>query len=339
MLDRIPATFLFAAAASLSPTFFAPGFFAAGHAAQGADDLRTRSYRCEFPLVEPRVFAGTRISTGDYETHLALSPEGKAAFFVKSTYQYDHWTILQAQFKGGKWDPPEVAPFSGLDSDADPFLTADGSKLYFISDRPVPDKPGKDLDIWWVEKLAQEWSAAYHLDGPVNGAGSDEWFPCVVASGTLYFGSDRPGGSGKTDIWRAKLVDGRYGEPENLGAPVNSAADEYECLVSPDERYLVLMAAGRPGELGQGDLYLSVNEGGRWSEPKLLGNSINSPDIELGPALSPDGRYFFFSSTRRRTLAPRKVPMNAADLGIRLNTSGNGFGDIYQVDVTSLEIP
>ena len=60
-----------------------------------------------------------------------------------------------------------------------------------------------------------------HLGAPINSPGA-EWFPTLAADGTLYFGSDREGGNGGTDLWRSRLVDGKYAQPENLGDAINS---------------------------------------------------------------------------------------------------------------------
>lgn len=170
-----------------------------------------------------------------------------------------------------------------------------------------------------------------NIGTPINGPGN-EWFPCVTAAGTLYFGSDRPGGRGRTDIYRSRVVNGEYAAPENLGAAINSPADEYECMVAADESFLILMASGRPDGLGDGDLYISLNEDGRWTPAQNLGSPINSSALEISPYLSPDGGYLFFTSSRRRA-KEAKQRRDYAELIAELRGPGNGLGDIYQVDL------
>lgn len=75
--------------------------------------------------------------------------------------------ILIWRFENGRWRTPEVAPFSGRYSDADPFFTPDGSRFYFISNRPVVGKSQPDLDIWMIEKTGAGWSEPKNLDAPV----------------------------------------------------------------------------------------------------------------------------------------------------------------------------
>ncbi|HEX5706653.1 MAG TPA: hypothetical protein VFX96_05125, partial [Pyrinomonadaceae bacterium] len=67
-----------------------------------------------------------------------------------------------------------------------------------------------------------------------------------------------------------------------------------------------------------------------------LGDKINSPGNEYSPAISPDGRYFFWTSTRGfggQTLARR---LTYRELSARLRGPGNGLGDIYQIDLSEL---
>jgi hypothetical protein len=120
----------------------------------------------------------------------------------------------------------------------------------------------------------------------------------VVADGSLYFTSDRAGGLGGRDVYRAqRLADGSFAEPVNLGSPVNSEGGEGDTFVAPDESYLIVTSR-RPGGIGRGDLYVSFRrEGGGWGEPIHLGDGINTDQTEFCPMVTPDGKYLFF--TRR----------------------------------------
>jgi Tol biopolymer transport system component len=284
-------------------------------------------YRAAGPLPEPALFAEGVVSTREFESHPAFTPDGQTLYFVRSTPQFTDWTVYVTRYADGRWFAPKVAPFSGKHRDADPFVTADGKQLYFISDRPVDGKPKEDMDVWVMDRAADgEWGEPRNLGPPVNSAAS-EWFPVVAANGTLYFGSGRPGGHGKTDLYRCRRAGGRFAEPENLGPAVNSAADEFEPCVAPDESFLVFMAAGRPDGRGQGDLYVSYQKDGLWTPAKNLGPKVNGPGLEISPYLSPDGKYFFFSSARRAEGTPA---------GPRPNRPRNGLGDIYQMDLSAL---
>lgn len=291
-------------------------------------------YAAKAPLPTPAVFAPGTISTGDFESHPAFTPDGNTLYYLKDAPNFSFWTIVVSNFQNGKWQAPQVAPWSGQYRDADPFITADGKYLYFISDRPVDGTPKTDLDIWVMEKQGANWGAPKHLDAPVNSPG-DEWFPTIAADGTIYFGSDREGGLGRTDLYRCRRNGGAYAPAENLGPNINSKADEFEPLINADQSMLIFMAAGRPGGMGGGgDLYVSTFANGEWKPARNLGDPINSRFLEISPKISPDGRWFFFTSSRTNfTGKPFDTRKSTNEYLAILRGPGNGLGDIYQVDL------
>jgi len=294
-------------------------------------------YASAQPISEPTIFAEGIISGGEFDSHPAFTPDGKTLYFVRSTPAFNLWTILVSRFANGRWNTPEVAPFSGQYSDADPFITSDGSRLYFNSNRLVAGKLKPDLDIWVMEKTTAGWGEPKNVGVPVNSSGS-EWYPTVAANGTIYFGSDREGGKGRTDIYRSRLVDGKYSEAENLGDLINSQFNEFEPLIAPDESFLIFMAGGRPDGRGGFDLYVSYNRNGVWTKPANLGDKINSSGNEYSPTISPDGRYFFWTSTRGFADKPLEKRLDYQELMNRLRGPRNGLGDIYQIDIGVLNI-
>ena len=303
------------------------------------------------PLSHATLFVPGVISTGDYESHATFTPDGHEIYFLKMAPNFSRWSIFVSHYKNGAWSQPEVAPFSGQYQDADPYITADGKHFYFISDRPV--KPGDERqshhDIWVMDKNdarsprgessvpSADWSAPRHLPAPIN-SDADEYYPMVLKNGTLYFGSERKGCNGPCDIFRAvPQKDGSY-SVENLGAPINTAAGEYEAFVTEDEQLMLLAVIKRPDSVGEFDLYLSRKQAdGKWSEPTNLGPEINSSARELSPKLSPDGKYVVWMSTRSPALPPKPNQRTTAQVLQDLHSPGNGIGDIYQIDVA--EVP
>jgi len=289
------------------------------------------------PIQSPAIFGDGIISTGDDESHPAFTPDGQTLYFLKNTPLFNHWTIVVSRYNKGKWGTPSVAPFSGQYSDADPFITTDGGKFFFISTRPVDGKSKQDTDIWIMERTATGLSEPKHMGFPIN-SDTNEWFPTVTNDGTLYFGSERPGGKGRADIWRSKLINGKYSEPENLGDTINSPASEVEPYVSPDESFMVFAAAGRVEGKGAFDLYISYNTNGVWTKPENLGDPINSSGWDFSPKISPDGKYFFFTSNRGFADRPLEKRLTYEELIARLHNSHNGLRDIYQVEIGALKL-
>jgi Tol biopolymer transport system component len=140
-----------------------------------------------------------------------------------------------------------------------------------------------------------EWSTPRVLAAPVN-AGQHDSYPWLSAGGTLFFFSNRDGGFGHGDIYSAKNWEGSSPSVENLGSPVNSSHHEVDPFIAPDESYLVF-CSDRPGGFGKADIYVSFRMAGDgWSEPLNLGDQINTKADEYIPSVTPDGRYFFFTS-------------------------------------------
>ena len=294
-------------------------------------------YASSSPLPEPVVFGAGVISTGDDESHPAFTPDGRTLYFLKNTPDFSHWTIVVSRFEQGRWSTPEVALFSGQYSDADPFITPDGQRFFFISRRPVEGKQKEDNDIWMMEKKGTGWGEPQHL-GPAINSAANEWFPTATDNGTLYFGSERPGGKGRADVWRSRLIDGKYSEPENLGDAVNSPASEFEPYIAPDESFVIIATASRQDSKGAFDLYVSYTDKGVWSKSENLGAMINSSGWDFSPKISPDGKYFFFTSNRGFADKPLERRLTYKELIARLHGPGNGLRDIYQVDIEALKL-
>jgi Tol biopolymer transport system component len=275
------------------------------------------------------------LSTPDDELNSAFTPDGQTVYFSKNVGDR-LGVILVSHQRGGKWSTPEVASFSGQYSDYDPFVSPDGSRLYWISDRPVNGKKKDDYDIWMVQKQGQSWGAPVHLDDPIN-TDAQEFYPSVTSKGTLYFSSTRPGGKGRGgDIYRSKPEGSRFGTPENLGDSVNSPTHDADPYIAPDESFLIFSSYGRDDAVGDGDLYVSFNRGGSWSPAKHLEHGINTPAREYCPIVSPDGKWFYFTSFKGLLDSPPSRPITYAELSARLRTPLNGLGNVYRIPMAAL---
>jgi hypothetical protein len=283
------------------------------------------------------VFEPGVISIGSYDTSAEFTPDGNTLYFLRGAPDFSFWTIYESHKVNGKWQKPAVAPFSGQYSDADPFITSDNKHLYFVSNRPTmpAGKIKDDMDVWVMDRQpAGAWGEPRHLN--IN-TDKDEWYPCIASDGTLYFGSERPGGQGGSDIWKARpRADGSYDEPENLGPELNSAENEYEPSIAPNQSYMFLMANKKEG-LGRGDIYLSRNVDGHWTKPVNLGAPINSPGYEFAAKFTRDGKYLIWGSARNTSFPP-KTKMTTQESERALHSAGNGLGAIYYIDANALPV-
>jgi len=162
---------------------------------------------------------------------------------------------------------------------------------------------------------------------------------------SLYIASDRPGGLGGIDIWVAHRTSGeaRYGAPVNLGAPVNSPADDFCPTPVRGNGLYFVSSRSVPAACGGADIYFArENPAHGWTTPENLGCDVNSTAGEAGPSyVEADGRVFlYFSSGPDIFMSERDgdgswgVPiavteLNSASSDLRPNVSKNGLEIVF----------
>ena len=286
------------------------------------------------------LFGNGIISTGGSERDASFSPDGKEFYYSYVAPTNAHSVIMTTKMVEGVWTSPEVASFSGIHSDLEPFISPDGNSLYFASKRPL-DGIGdeKDWDIWVVERIVNDWSEPINIGSPINTDG-DEFYPSVTTDRTIYWTGEYEGGFGTEDIYRSKYYAGEYMEPENLGASVNSEKFDFNAFISPNEDYLLFSSFRRADTFGGGDIYLSKrNDDGSWSQAKNLGEKINSAGLDYCPLITPDGKYLLFSSNRRADMSSSDKKRSYKEINDMYNSAQNGLGDIYWVSSDVLALP
>jgi Tol biopolymer transport system component len=299
------------------------------------DPQGSTPYASSRALPEPAVFGEGTISTADDEMNAAFTADGKTVYFTKNHMGQRLGVIHESHFVDGRWSTPEIVPFSGQYTDYDPVVSADGTRLFFDSNRPLTGTGRKDFDIWVVEKTAGGWGPPKNLGETIN-TRQDEFYASLSADGTLYFSATRPDTKGRLDIYRARWQNGAYSTPENLGEGVNSQGVEVDPYVAPDQSFVVFSANGRPDDMGGGDLYISEQVNGVFQPARHLGSGINSAAREYCPSGSPDGRYFFFTSFRGFGDRVPDRPWTTKDFVTGLRSVLNGWGNLYQIDMAAL---
>ena len=139
----------------------------------------------------------------------------------------------------------------------------------------------------------EAWRDPVPLPAPVNSEAS-EWSPVVAADGALYFASDRPGGLGLGDLYRAE-PDGEIWRVTALPDTVNSPGGEWNLDLSPDGNTLIFEASHRPtNRTVPGDLYVSARTESGWSPARPLAG-LNTDGSDLMPRFVGADRFVFTS--------------------------------------------
>ncbi|MHA7131807.1 OmpA family protein [Algoriphagus namhaensis] len=113
----------------------------------------------------------------------------------------------------------------------------------------------------------------------------------------LYFASNRPGGFGGIDLYKAtKLANGDFGNAVNLGPNINTPGNEMFPRPAPDGKFF-FSSDGHPG-YGKLDLFVAeVDESGK-QVIKNLGENFNSNQDDFGISFTEYPKEGFISSNR-----------------------------------------
>lgn len=178
-------------------------------------------------------------------------------------------------------------------SEEDPYVTADGQKLFFCSNRPGGLG---GYDIWISTWNGTSWSEPVN-PGPNVNSPLDDWSPTLSPDGKkLYFMVfGRPGGVGGWDIWVSTYDSAlqQWGPPQNLGSPINTTAVDWSPEISYDGQSLYYMSNGKGHPRGQA-LYVSQWNGTSWGTPEALPLNINYTATEERPSLTAEENTMYF---------------------------------------------
>jgi Tol biopolymer transport system component len=234
------------------------------------------------------------IASDQYESTPTFTPDGREMYFMRADASFERYRLMWSRCENGTWSRAAPVPFAAAQNvqEADPGITPDGSRLYYISTRQDP--AADDFDIWYVERThASAWSKPQRLPAPVNSSRS-ELLPRADRAGRLYFGSDRAGGFGQGDIYVATQDAEGHWTVRNVGPPVSTSAFEYEAEVSHDGRTLI--AVIDRGE--RSHLYRFVLENNRWVERDRI--TAFAREFQVGPLLAPRADRLLFAQANGR---------------------------------------
>ncbi|MDN5200494.1 OmpA family protein [Fulvivirgaceae bacterium BMA10] len=230
---------------------------------------------------------------------------------VSSSQEFIEEIYVSYQNLGGSWTEPEMVDIKSKFNVGTAGISHDGERmLVFVGD------VNNTGNLYKLNKKAEGWSQPVPLDRGINSNFLESTASLTPDGKTIYFASNRSGGYGGMDIYKAeKQENGNWGNVKNLGPTVNSKADEDAPFIHPDGKTLFFTSNGE-NSIGGNDIFKTVFLGQKWIEPKNMGYPINTTANDNYFTLTADGSKAYFSSDRK---------------------GGKGLQDIYSMDMPESE--
>ena len=208
-----------------------------------------------------------------------------------------------------QWQVPvSLDNINSKNNDAAISLSPDGQRLFIYKD----DAEGHG-DIYESYYINDVFTFPTKLKGQINTISQEGHCTISPDGTTLYFTSDRPGGFGGRDIYRAKLMaDSTWGNITNLGDSINTKYDEDSPFLHPDGSSLFFSSNG-PKSAGGHDIFRAYMDpvDSSYKKVESLSFPINTPDDDKYFVLAANGSRGYYSSGK---------------------AGGEGLNDIYLVE-------
>lgn len=202
-----------------------------------------------------------------------------------------------------KWSPAKIlGPSVNLSrkNNSAMSLSNDGQRLLIYRGTP-------DGNIYQSTLTGEDWSVPVKLPSPINSTRQESSASISPDGRIFYFCSDRKHGQGGSDIWMCRQnKTGKWEKAENLGSVVNTPQDEESVFIHPDGKTLYFSSNGHDTN-GKFDIFKTVLDSGKWSEPVNLGSPINTPLTDLFFTLTADGKKGYYSSMRPEGLGRKDI--------------------------------
>ncbi len=174
-----------------------------------------------------------------------------------------------------------------------PSITNHGRTLFFTR-----EVRGKGQRLTSKQRSSDGWTSDDLVRGDVNDAthaGSAALTPDGQMMIFAAYEHDEKS-FGRTDLYVARLQNGKWKDVTNLGPSVNTDAYDSQPTLSADGRTLYFVS-DRPGGQGGTDIYTSSFDGSNWSKAVPL-SGVNTSSDEMSPTIAADGTTLYFGSNR-----------------------------------------
>jgi peptidoglycan-associated lipoprotein len=263
-----------------------------------ADRLKTEKMEVELKDI-PLNTAGSEFSPTVLGNELVFSSSKKEKIYKNNGQaMLGLYKISISQDAGTTQGTPVLFSkeiFAEEANEASPAFSPDGKTLVFARGNTGKKKDAPDVDLYMSRNVGGQWTVPAIL--PINDSLAWDGSPAFSRDGkTLYFASNRAGGSGGIDLYRTNMdASGRFSKPVNMGKDINTAGDDMFPYVAEGGK-LYFASDGHPG-LGKLDLFSATRTQGVISIENL-GLPFNSPQDDFGLIFYQNLKKGFFASNR-----------------------------------------
>lgn len=207
--------------------------------------------------------------------------------------------VNEIQYAKKVGEPENLGPqINSRYDDMLPIISPDGNTLYF-GRKLHPENIGEEKrdDIWYSNFENGRWSEAKHFLQPLNNE-HHNFVTWISADGnTMFLANDykNPGGGQQVSVSQRKNSEWQF--PKRLPVDDMYSKNEFSCYHANTEGTVMLMAIEREITFGDMDIYVSFKRSnGSWTEPKNIGNVINTAAREGSVFIAADNTTIYFSS-------------------------------------------
>ncbi|PCI61114.1 MAG: hypothetical protein COB37_08685 [Kordiimonadales bacterium] len=259
----------------------------------------------------PLIVASGTVSQ-DRENEFRLMPRYTNEKWIYSSTKAGNplYSLYETQRTAAGWSAPirfNPAPDFKAVNTLEAFFTDDGRYVFFVSDKDTTSS--EDFDIWMAPTDNGKVGSPKKLPKLINST-SGEWFPSYQ-NGNLLFGSERPGGLGRIDLYTAKFDGTTASQLTAFPAPINSRYEDFDPVMARDGSFLIF-SSNRPSQYEGNRLFIVFREtNGTWSTLISLGKELAPHTDGSAASLSADQKTLYFTA---RATSPRRS------------------GDLYSID-------
>ena len=264
----------------------------------GAMVLANGSAKADFTFGEP-TNVGLPINTGSTDGCPVFTSDGLSMFIESDRGGVMHVWVATREALDAPWqEPVNLTAVLRAEGAFAPNISPDGLTVYFSSWGLGSLSESDDLYVTTRASINDPWETPVNLGPHVNSPGFEDGSQISADGLTLYFTSDRPGGSWDLDIWMTTrpTVSDPWTEAVNLGPNINTSEWEFCPYVLPGD-CVMLFGSSRAGGVGGHDHWITRRKttSDPWGIPVNLGPAINSTADDRCAFLCADGSVYFHS--------------------------------------------